>query len=136
MDEHVKDQPNDMLDALKEVQELQHRSSDEYDISCDDYWNSLSQEDQLKSFHSVVKRIVQGELKNNGSYRHILYDVFGFGPEAYAIGMNCGFLTLHNHICTDEELTKLREMRYNEAGYSLKETITVDLNENEKDDGS
>lgn len=67
------------------------------------YWNSLSKDDQLKAFCAVVRRIVQAELKDKGSYRWALYDVFGFGPEAYTQGMDCGFMALHNSIVTDKE---------------------------------
>lgn len=125
-----------LMQALIEISDIQEESEAMYKTDCDDFWKSLSEEDKLKAFYSVISRVVQGELKNKGSYRHVLYDVFGFGTESYGIGMQCGFLSLHNSICTDEEMTKLREMRYNEAGYSLKETITVDLHKNEKDDGS
>jgi len=118
-----------LTQALIEISDIQKEIETHYKDECEDYWASLSEEDKLKAFYSVISRVVQGELKNKGSYRHVLYEVFGFGPEAYVIGMQCGFLDLHNSICTDEELTKLREMRYNEAGYSLKETVTVDLNE-------
>jgi len=118
-----------LTQALIEISDIQKEIETHYKDECEDYWASLSEEEKLKVFYSVISRVVQGELKNKGSYRHVLYEVFGFGPEAYVIGMQCGFLDLHNSICTDEELTKLREMRYNEAGYSLKETVTVDLNE-------
>jgi len=118
-----------LMQALIEISDIQKEIETHYKDECEDYWASLSEEEKLKVFYSVISRVVQGELKNKGSYRHVLYEVFGFGPEAYVIGMQCGFLDLHNSICTDEELTKLREMRYNEAGYSLKETVTVDLNE-------
>lgn len=125
----------ELIKAFLKLSEDQKHSEILYKMECDDFWNFLSEEDKLKAFYSVISRVVQGELKNKGSYRHVLYDVFGFGSESYGIGMQCGFLALHNHICTSEELTKLREMRYNEAGYSLKETITVDLHKNEKDNG-
>jgi hypothetical protein len=125
-----------LIEALSDFSEYQKEAEAQYKQECDEYWASLSEEDKLKAFYSVISRVVQGELKDRGSYRHVLYEVFGFGPESYGIGMQCGFLSLHNSICTDEELTKLREMHYNEAGYSLKETITVDLHKNEKDDGS
>jgi len=118
-----------LTQALIEISDIQEESEAMYKTDCDNFWNSLSEEDKLKAFYSVISRVVQGELKNKGSYRHVLYEVFGFGPEAYGIGMQCGFLDLHNSIFTGEELTKLREMRYIEAGYSLKETVTVDLNE-------
>lgn len=69
----------------------------------EEYWNTLSKDDQLKAFCAVVRRIVQGELRDKGSYRWVLYDVFGFGPEAYVRGMDCGFMALHNAIVTDKE---------------------------------
>ena len=73
--------------AMKEIEQRQ-----------EEYWNSLSKDDQLKAFCAVVRRIVQAELKDKGSYRWALYDVFGFGPEAYVQGMECGFMALHNLI--------------------------------------
>lgn len=82
---------HDISDRMKKVAE-------EYEKDCDEYWDNLEYKDQLKAFYSVVKRITKGELKDNGSYRYILYDIFGFGPEAYAIGMECGFFDLHNAI--------------------------------------
>ena len=69
----------------------------------EEYWNTLSKDDQLKAFCAVVRRIVQGELRDKGSYRWVLYDVFGFGPEAYVRGMDCGFMALHNAIVPDKE---------------------------------
>jgi hypothetical protein len=77
--------------AMKEIEQRQ-----------EEYWNSLSKDDQLKAFCAVVRRIVQAELKDKGSYRWALYDVFGFGPEAYVQGMECGFMALHNSIIEKE----------------------------------
>jgi hypothetical protein len=65
------------------------------------FWSSLSKEDQLKAFCCVSRRLYEGEIKNPRSYRGILYDVFGFGPSAYAQAQTAGFLTLHNSIMTD-----------------------------------
>ena len=78
--------------AMKEIEQEQEQ-----------YWNSLSKDDQLKVFCAVVRRIVQAELKDKGSYRWALYNVFGFGPESYVQGMDCGFMALHNAIVTDKE---------------------------------
>lgn len=83
--------------------ELQLEATKLYDKECDEYWNDLEYEDQLKAFYSVVKRIYQGEIKDRGSYRWVLYDVFDFGPEAYSIGMDCGFMYLHNAIVDGED---------------------------------
>lgn len=64
------------------------------------FWDSLSYEDRCNAFHAVVSRLAEGELEKKGSYRYILYDLFGFGPEMYARGMDCGFIALHNSIKT------------------------------------
>lgn len=69
-----------------------------YANECDEYWNNLSYDEKLKAFHSVCKRIHKGDVADGRSYRGVLYDVFGFGSEAYVIGMNCGYMDLHNYI--------------------------------------
>ena len=66
------------------------------------FWNSLCQEDQLKAFCAVVRRIHKGEVEDRGSYRHVLYSGFGFGPEAYTLAQGAGSLDIHNSIVSDE----------------------------------
>ena len=73
------------------------------------FWSSLSTEDQLKAFCCVVRRIYKGEIIEPRSYRGILYDVFGFGLEAYAQAQCAGFLALHNSIMSEEEFNELRK---------------------------
>lgn len=68
-----------------------------------DFWESLSYDDKCNAFHAVVSRIVDGEIKQKGSYRYVLYDVFGFSPDMYVRGMDCGFMVLHNSIMDDEQ---------------------------------
>ena len=74
-----------------------------------DFWNNLSYEDKCNAFHAVVSRIFDGEIKVNGSYRYILYDIFGFGPDMYGRGMECGFMALHNSIMDDDQFNKANE---------------------------
>jgi len=84
----------------------------EYEKSSEDFWNSLSKEDQLKAFAAIMRRVYRGEIEDEGSYRHVLYSVFGFGAEAYSIGLECRYLDIHNAIVpppkyeegTDEEV--------------------------------
>lgn len=64
----------------------------------EEMWNRWSKAQQLAAFCCVVRRIVEGELVDKGSYRHILYTTFGFGPESYAQAQVAGFLDLHNSI--------------------------------------
>jgi hypothetical protein len=97
---------NDLMNSpeWQELTRLQLEAKDAKEEEYDAYWDSLSYENQLASFYSVVKRIYQGEIKDRGSYRWVLYDVFGFGPEAYTLGMDCGYMYLHNAIFDGEEV--------------------------------
>jgi len=84
MDEDIS---NTYVSAMKEIEQDQEA-----------FWNSLSKEDQLKAFCAVSRRIFEGEIKNKGTYRHVLYQVFGFGAEAYAQAQEAGYLAIHNSI--------------------------------------
>jgi len=83
---------NEFMAAMKQ----QERDSE-------DYWSSLSKEDQLKAFCAVVRRIYEGEIVKGGSYRYVLYQVFGFEPNAYAAAQMAGYLDIHNQLyCRDD----------------------------------
>ena len=88
----------------QELARLQQEYETQYDRMCDDTWNGLDQETQYKMFYSVVKRLVKGELQDNGSYRYVLYQVFGFDESSYFLGMQAGFMELHNAIYNKEDL--------------------------------
>jgi hypothetical protein len=92
----------DAMQALSEFGEEmeKHRIADEARI--DQWWNNLSYEEQTDAFYAVVKRLVHGELEKRGTYRYVLYDVFGFGPDMYIRGMDCGYMALHNSIVDEE----------------------------------
>ena len=92
-----------LMDTLAELSELQKDIEKETEREMDEWWNALTKDDQMKAFYSVMKRLVDGELEQKGSYRYVLYDVFGFGPESYMLGMMCGFMSLHNSIERDVE---------------------------------
>jgi hypothetical protein len=62
------------------------------------FWAGLSKEDQLKAFCAVSRRIFKGEIEVRGTYRYVLYDVFGFGREAYSQAQDAGYLGIHNAI--------------------------------------
>lgn len=93
-----------LFETLAELDKFQEEAEMEWNTSVNKFWNSLTKAEQLKAFHAVVSRIYEGEIKQKGTYRYILYEVFGFGPEAYGIGMDCGFMYLHNAINDGEEL--------------------------------
>jgi hypothetical protein len=82
----------------EELSKAMQEAAIAYEQQAEQWWNSLTYDDKLLAFYSVVKRIYKGDIEDQGSYRYVLYDVFGFGPDAYGIGMDCGYLELHNAI--------------------------------------
>ena len=109
----VEPKPNKMKDyfaspEFAEFSRLQQEATAKYAADCDEYWDALPYDDKLMAFSSVVKRIVKGDVKDGGTYRYVLYDVFGFDMDSYGIGMDCGYMALHNSIVEFEELEGLR----------------------------
>lgn len=97
---------SDREEAMQELSDISQKMEEydkEVDIEMDEWWNAMSKEEQMKAFYSVVKRLVDGELVQKGSYRYVLYQVFGFEPDSYYLGMQCGFMSLHNSIERDVE---------------------------------
>jgi len=94
----MEDKKQTVLDSLNDISDIFNKVMAEIEQESENYWNSLSKEDQLKVFCAVSRRIYQGEIVDRGSYRHVLYDTFGFGPEAYAQAQMSGYLTIHNAI--------------------------------------
>lgn len=92
------------FDTLAEVREYYEKSAEVNRSKEENMWESLSSEEQLDVFCAVVRRIVQAELIDNGTYRHALYSVFKFGPEAYGRAMDAGYLDLHNSIIKNDNV--------------------------------
>ena len=80
-------------------------ASDQYDRKAEEYWKSLSYEDQLQAFYIVTKRIHKGDIVEKGSYRYVLYDTFGFDFDSYLVGMDSGYLDIHNGLVTNESVS-------------------------------
>jgi hypothetical protein len=94
---------------LSEIGDQFERVFKQLELDQEEYWNSLSKEQQLKCFCAVSRRICEGELKKQGSYRYVLYTVFGFGPEAYGQAQMAGYLAIHNSIMPDDYDRELLE---------------------------
>ena len=92
----------DALKAFEEFSKIFREAMDLIEQDSEAFWNSLSKDDQLKAFCAVSRRIHRGEIVDKGSYRHVLYGVFGFGPEAYAPAQSAGYLDIHNAIVTED----------------------------------
>lgn len=82
----------------EEFAEKVKQGADRFDRESDEFWNNLTYEQKLNAFHSVCKRIYKGDVVEGRSYRGVLYDIFGFEPDAYLVGMECGYMELHNYI--------------------------------------
>jgi len=106
---------NKLTDDLVDISNHFNEAMAEVEKESEAYWNSLSKEEQLKAFCAVSRRIHQAEIIDQGTYRWALYDVFGFGPEAYAPAQLAGYLAIHNSIMGpdhDERLLKAFCVKY------------------------
>jgi len=79
-----------------------------YEHDNDTWWNGLTEQEREDAFYAVCKRIYQADIKDNGTYRWALYDVFGFDAGMYMRGMDCGYMALHNAIFDGEELQRMK----------------------------
>lgn len=107
-------------ETQKEIQTIFEEARERYEKEADNFWNSLSYEDKCNAFHAVVSRVYRGEVQERGSYRHVLYSVFGFEPDMYGRGMDCGYLELHNSIYTKEEI---EEQKSKTKRWTVKDNI-------------
>lgn len=85
----------DLNESLKEIREVMEEVMSKYDEDATEAWSKLTYEQQGQAFYYVVKNIMKGE-KEGYSYRGMLYDVFDFEPDMYGVGMQAGYLDLHN----------------------------------------
>lgn len=84
---------------------------DKLDIALDKYANeskhlfeSLPYEEKLKIFFHITKTIYNAELVENCTYRTVLYDKFGFDTDSYTIGMDSGFMYIHNSLYSYDDI--------------------------------
>jgi hypothetical protein len=101
---------NDKLDEYIKASEDLSRAYEEAmnasEKEANNFWDSLSYDDKCNAFHAVVSRIHDGDVKQRGSYRYVLYDIFKFSPDMYTRGMDCGYMALHNSIMNDEQFAE------------------------------
>lgn len=90
-----------IFDELAKLSQEQESWESVYDQESKELWESLEEETQLKLFYWIVKNITEGEFIDNGTYKSILYEKFKFSDKAYNIGINSGFMRLHNSIKKD-----------------------------------
>lgn len=97
-------------EALNEISLLMQESSAQYEKESNSWWEQLSDSEREYAFYSVVKRVHKAEVIDQGSYRHALYNVFGFDMSMYGVGMDAGYLSLHNLIFQGLEYEKMLDV--------------------------
>ena len=98
------------LFELYEAGRAQEEGRKLYEHDNDTWWNSLSQKEREDAFYAVCKRIHRGDIELNGTYRYVLYDVFGFDASMYGAGMDCGYMDIHNAIAESAELQRMHSV--------------------------
>jgi hypothetical protein len=91
-------------EEYKEFLRIEEEAFKQYSLKAKEYFKSLDMDDQLLVFFHITNVIFENYFKDNGSYRGLLYDKFGFGPESYSLGCDSGMFTLHNSISNPEEI--------------------------------
>jgi len=99
---------NSLFESLDELTRIYREARQEYDNEAEQFWEALSYEDKLKAFYIVSKRIHKGDVIDRGSFRYVLYNTFGFDMDSYVLGMDSGYMEIHNAIAeglSDDERT-------------------------------
>ena len=122
----------DKKESIAEFGEVWEAARLEYENKNDAWWNGLTEEEREDAFYAVIKRLYQGDVIEKGSYRWVLYDVFGFDPGMYIRGMDCGYLNLHNIIYDGLEFEKMRVVSRFEVIDEEGRTYTKHLKEHER----
>ena len=80
----------------KEACQSYQKAVEEYNQKMTAWWENLPSEEQQWAFYNVCRLIYKGDVEDKRSYRGVLYDTFGWGPEAYVIGMEARYMEIHN----------------------------------------
>ena len=97
-------------EELREMQEEMRKHQEKYETKNTEWWNSLTETERENAFYEVCKRIYQGDVKSKGSYRYVLYDVFGFDMGMYVQGMECNYIDIHNLLIDGQEYEKMSKV--------------------------
>jgi len=90
--------PTSFLDSQEwlEMSRQWNEATEQWKTEMEEWWENLPTEDQQRAFYNVCRLIYEGDVMKRRSYRGVLYDVFGWGPEAYVLGMEARYMDLHN----------------------------------------
>lgn len=114
------------LRTLSDISKVFQEAEQGMELEQEQYWNSLTAEQQLWAFCAIMRRVYKGELEEGRSYRGVLYSVFGWGPEAYMPAQLAGYLSIHNAIMTDDYERRLLEQFCKQQNIEDAETKILD----------
>lgn len=116
-----------LFEKLDKLTEMMEQSQIETEEKANLFWDTLSHEDRELAFYSVIKRMYKSEVTDEGSYRHALYDVFGFDPSMYGVAMDAGYLTLHNLVASGMHYEKIYDVDSLEIVKEGTKTFSLDF---------
>jgi|TARA_B100001094_G_scaffold113408_2_gene109359 hypothetical protein len=96
---------------LMDAQIAYKEETEQYSTDNEKWWNELPEEEREKAFYAVCKRIYKSDIEKQGSYRYALYQIFGFDMSMYGVGMDCGYIDIHNTIYGGVELAKMTDAK-------------------------
>ena len=115
---------------LEEISRIFNQAIDEDKKRYNEKWEALSDEDQIDYFCAIVERIHEGDVVQKRSYRGVLYDVFGWGSEAYMAAQCAGYLDIHNMIYDANQIQDiLKKFATNHLGQEDNEELKTKLND-------
>jgi len=98
------------LQELSDIGQEMEKARKQREVDNDAWWNGLTEQEREDAFYAVCKRIHKGDIVDNGSYRYVLYNTFGFDPGMYMDGMDCGYMAIHNAIFDGDEIQKMKSV--------------------------
>ena len=86
------------MDTLKEMQKAFKEWQGSYDDMVRETWQKTPDEIKLE-LTAYVFRQLKDHMNEGGTYRYLIYDRLGFGPEAYTALYVNGGMDLSNAFC-------------------------------------
>lgn len=99
-----------MFSALTEMDKIWLQNLTEYQQNVKDWWDSLPQQQREDAFFFVMSKLFEAKIAESRSYRGMLYDVFGFEPNMYRMGMECGAFAISNALHDAKEYEAMQSV--------------------------
>ena len=87
------------LTELKELRGAWKNMQRRIETEDQDWWDSLNVDERSRAFRQLMKLMYKAEIKDKGTYRHAVYDVFEVD---YCDGLE-HYMEMHNCICKEQE---------------------------------